>query len=185
MTRRLVVGMTGASGIEYGVDLLSALTEKVETHLIISKWAEKVLRTETDLDVGDLSKLAFSSYSNEDMAAPIASSSFLADGMVVIPASVKTVSEIATSHTTTLIARVADNMLRTRRKLVICLRETPLSTPTLKNLWELSKAGAVIFPLSPAFYHKPKSIQEIRDYIVGKILDLFEVENERFRRWKE
>lgn len=185
MFMKLIVGVCGASGINYAVALLRALKEaKVETHLIISEWAERVAKEECEIGLNEIKKLATKCYDNNDMAAAAASSSFLVDGMVIIPATVKTVSEIATAHCGTLIAKAADNMLRMKRKLVLCVRETPLSVPAIECLYKTAVAGAVVMPLSPAFYHRPKNINGLEDFIVGKVMDLFGLENSRFKRWK-
>jgi 4-hydroxy-3-polyprenylbenzoate decarboxylase len=182
---RFIVAVTGASGTNYALKLLHELkSKKIETHLIISEWAEEVLKEETGKKVSELKKLATKTYSNSNLAASISSSSFLVDGMIIIPASIKTVSEIIHAHTSTLISRCADNMLKARKPLIIGVRETPLSGPTLENLWKLSVYGAIIFPLSPAFYHKPKKISDLEDFIVGKALDLLGVKNMKFTRWE-
>ena len=183
--KRVIVAVTGASGTNYALALLKALKKQnVEVHLIISEWAGEVLKEETGKKVSALKKLAKKNYSNEDLAASISSSSFLVDGMIILPASIKTVSEILHAHTSTLISRCADNMLKNRNKLVIGVRETPLSGPVLENLWKLSVYGAIIFPLSPAFYHKPKRIADLEAFIVGKALDLLGFTNNEFTRWK-
>ena len=181
---KIIVAITGASGTNYALALLKSLKEKnIEVHLIVSEWAEEVLKEETNKKVSELKKLAAKTYSNSALDASISSSSFLIDGMIIIPASIKTVSEILHAHTSTLISRCADNMLKTRKPLVIGLRETPLSGPTLENLWKLSIYGAIIFPLSPAFYHKPKKIADLEAFIVGKALDLLGVSNQEYTRW--
>jgi len=183
--KRIIVAITGASGTNYAIALLKELKkQKIEVHLIISEWASEVLKEETGKKVGALKKLATQTYSNSDLAASISSSSFLVDGMIILPASIKTCSEILHAHTSTLISRCADNMLKTKNKLVIGVRETPLSGPTLENLLKLSIYGAIIFPLSPAFYHKPKKIADIEAFIVGKALDLLGVPNNKYNRWK-
>jgi 4-hydroxy-3-polyprenylbenzoate decarboxylase len=183
--KRIIVAVTGASGTNYALALLSELKkQKIEVHLIISEWAGEVLKEETGKKVTALKKLATMNYSNQDLAASISSSSFLVDGMIILPASVKTCSEILHAHTSNLITRCADNMLKTRNKLVIGVRETPLSGPVLENLWKLSVYGSIIFPLSPAFYHKPKKIKDIEAFIVGKALDLLGVSNNEFNRWE-
>ena len=183
---KMIVAITGASGMNYSLALLRELKLKqIEVHLIISEWAEVVLKEETNKKVSDLKKLAYKTYSNNNLAASVSSSSFLVDGMIIIPSSIKTVSEILHAHTSNLITRCADNMLKTKKPLVIGLRETPLSGPTLENLWKLSLYGAIIFPLSPAFYHKPKKIKDLEAFIVGKALDLLGVKNNTFNRWEK
>ena len=181
---KLIVAICGASGIRYGIGLLEALKElKVETYLILSEWAEKLVEEETEHKIEEVKKLASKVYGYKDMAAAISSSSFLVDGMVVCPATVKTVSEIANAHSGNLISRSADNMLKTQKKLVVCIRETPLSGPCLENLAKISQYGGIVMPLSPGFYHKPKTIKDLESFITGKILDLIGIENEKFDRW--
>jgi len=183
---KIIVAVTGASGSNYAVALLKALRkQKIEVHLIISEWAGEVLKLETGKKISELKKLATKSYSNTDLAASISSSSFIVDGMIILPSSIKTVSEILHAHTSSLITRCADNMLKTKKPLVIGLRETPLSGPTLENLLKLSIYGAIIFPLSPGFYHKPKKITDINDFIVGKAMDLLGIPNKEFNRWNK
>ena len=182
---RIIVAVTGASGINYALALLEELKhQKIEVHLIISEWASVVLKKETNKKINDLKKVAHKTYSNTNLAASISSSSFLVDGMIIIPSSIKTISEIVHAHTNTLITRCADNMLKIKKPLVIGLRETPLSGPTLENLWKLSLYGAIIFPLSPAFYHNPKKISDLEAFITGKALDLLGIKNNTFNRWE-
>lgn len=186
MGRRVTVGICGASGVRYGVELLRALGELgIESHLVLSRWAEQVIAAETDLESQAVRALASVVHDNDEMAATIASSSFPVDGMAVIPASVKTVAEIASAHSATLIARAADNMLKLRRPLVVCIRDTPLSGPCLENLARLARYGAVVMPLSPGFYHRPSTLQELYDFITGKVLDGLGISNDRYRRWGE
>jgi len=185
MVKRIIVGVTGASGIEYALEFLKELkkSKEIETHLIISEAARKVIEVETDFKPKDFEKLADFSYDNKNMAASVSSSSFKVDSMIVIPASVKTCSAIANAYTDELIARCADNILKFKKKLVVCLRETPLSTACLKNLHELSLMGAIVMPLSPGFYLNPKSKKDLIDFMIGKCLDALEIEN-NFKRWK-
>lgn len=183
---KVIIGMCGASGIQYGIELLKALKESgAETYLVMSEWAEKVIEEETELKVTEVKALAAKVFDNTDMAAPISSSSFPVDGMIVIPASVKTVSEIANAHSGNLIARSADNMLKMRKKLVVCVRETPLSGPCLENLARIAQYGGIVMPLSPGFYHKPNDISDLTNFMIGKILDCLGIGNEKFRRWGE
>jgi 4-hydroxy-3-polyprenylbenzoate decarboxylase len=184
---KLIVAICGASGVEYGISLLESLKEaKIETHLILSEWAEKLIEKETDFRGGveKVKKLATKVYDYKDMAAAISSSSFLIDGMIICPATVKTVSEIANADSSNLLSRAADNMLKTRKKLVVCIRETPLSGPCLENLAKISQYGGIIMPLSPGFYHKPKTIKDLEAFIIGKIMDLLCIKNNKFKRWK-
>ncbi|MEM0360252.1 MAG: UbiX family flavin prenyltransferase [Candidatus Diapherotrites archaeon] len=183
---KLIVAVCGASGINYAITLLKELKKrKIETHLVLSDWAEKLAREECSIGRKELEKMADYCYSENEMNARIASSSFLCEGMIVLPASVKTVSEIATAHTGTLISRCADIMLRTKRKIVVCVRETPLSAPTLKNLQEIALYGGIVMPLSPAFYQKPKTIKDLELFMAGKIMDLFGIKNSLYKRWKD
>jgi len=180
---RVIVGICGASGVSYAKLLLEELKKrKIETHVITSDWAKKILQYE--LPEAKIEELANYLYNNNNLAAEISSTSFVTDAMVILPATVKTVSDIANAHVDNLIARCADNMLRQHKKLIVCIRETPLSAPTLKNLYKLALYGAIVFPLSPAFYHKPTTIEEMQSFIVGKILDLLGIENDLFKRWK-
>ena len=182
---KLIVGICGASGVQYGIELLKALKEKnIETHLILSEWAEKLVEIETDYNIGEIKKLASKVYENHEMGAAISSSSFLVDGMIVIPCSVKTAGEIANAASSTLIARSADSMLKTGKRLVVCIRETPLSAPALENLKKIATYGGIVMPLSPGFYHKPKEIKDLIDFIIGKVLDIFGIGNEKFKRWE-
>lgn len=182
--KKVIVAICGASGVGYGIELLKALKEeKVETHLILSEWSEKLIEEETDYSAKEVKALADKVYGYNEMSAAISSSSYLVEGMVICPATVKTVSEIANADSSNLISRAADNMLKTGKPLIICIRETPLSPPCLKNLFELSSYGAIVFPLSPGFYHKPKSIKDLMDFVTGKIMDLMGIENKKFKRW--
>ncbi len=182
---RLIVAITGASGANYAIHLLKELQKtNVEVHLIISEWASAVINIETNKKISELKKLAHKTYSNKDLAASISSSSFLVNGMIIIPASVKTVSEIVHAHTSNLITRCADNMLKTKNRLVIGFRETPISPATIENLYKLSLYGAIIFPLSPGFYNKPKKIKDLESFISGKAMDLLGVSNKSYIRWE-
>jgi len=183
--KRLIVGISGASGVIYGVRLLEALRlTGIETHLVMSKAAELAFAYETDLKPAQVRKLAHTSYAVGDVGAAISSGSFKTMGMIVLPCSIKTMSEIATGVTGTLLSRAADVVLKERRRLVIALRETPLHAGHLRNLATLSDLGAVIAPLVPAFYPRPKSVDEIVDHSVGRLLDLFEIETGLVARWQ-
>jgi 4-hydroxy-3-polyprenylbenzoate decarboxylase len=182
--KRITVALTGASGIQYGIEVLQALVEsKIETHVILREWAEFVLKDEVGIDVSKIKDIAFRAYDSKEMDAPLSSSSMLIDGMVVIPATVKTVSNIANANTENLIARAADIMLKMRRPLIIGIRETPLSPPCIHNLYKLATYGAIILPLSPGFYHKPQNIQDLFNFITGKVLDCLNIPNEKYQRW--
>jgi 4-hydroxy-3-polyprenylbenzoate decarboxylase len=183
--KRLIVGISGASGVIYGVRLLEALRgSDVETHLVISKAAEMALAYETDLKPAQVRKLAATSYAVGDVGAAISSGSFKTIGMVVLPCSIKTMSEVAAGVTGTLLSRAADVVLKERRRLVIGLRETPLHAGHLRNLATLSDLGAIVAPLVPAFYPRPKSVEQIVDHTVGRLLDLFDIETGLVARWQ-
>ncbi len=182
---KFIVAICGASGVQYGIHLLQTLKqEKIETHLVISKWAKHVILEETSYQIAQVEALSDYCYDENDMKAAISSSSFLVDGMIICPATVATVSKIASADTSNLISRAADNMLKMKKPLAIGIRETPLSAPCLKNLHELALAGAIIIPLAPGFYHQPKSIEDMIKFMVGKILDTISIVNNEYRRWK-
>ncbi len=183
---RLIVAMTGASGVVYGKRLLQILSEKgVETHLIISKAAEKVIEHELAVTKKDIKKLAPHTYEIDDWNAPIISGSFKTSGMIVIPCSMKTLAGIVSGYSDNLILRSADVTLKERRKLVVVPRETPLSTIHLSNMIELARQGVMVVPAMPAYYHKPKNIDDLVDFVVGKVLDLLEIQHSLYRRWTE
>jgi 4-hydroxy-3-polyprenylbenzoate decarboxylase len=183
--KRLIVGISGASGVIYGVRLLEALRgSDVETHLVISKAAEMAFAYETDLKPAQVRKLAHKSYAVGDMGAAISSGSFKTMGMIVLPCSIKTMSEVATGVTGNLLSRAADVVLKERRRLVIALRETPLHAGHLRNLATLSDLGAVTAPLVPAFYPRPSSVDDIINHSVGRLLDLFDIETDLVNRWQ-
>ncbi len=184
MTRRLVVGISGASGIIYGVRALQALREsEVETHLVMSKSAELTLHHELELSLKEIKALASEVHPVRNVGAAIASGSFVTEGMLIAPCSIRTLSEIATGVTSSLLTRAADVVLKERRRLVLMVRETPLHTGHLRAMTQLSEMGAVIAPPVPAFYTKPDSIDELVDQSVGRVLDLFGLEPGRIRRW--
>jgi flavin prenyltransferase len=183
---RLIVGITGASGVIFGVRLLQILRDlQVETHLAMSRAAEVALAHETDLKVADVRGLASFSYAVNDIAAPISSGSFRTLGMIVAPCTVRTMSEIATGVTGSLLTRAADVVLKERRRLVLMVRETPLHLGHLRTMTALSEMGAIIYPPVPAFYAAPKSLEEMVDHTVGRALDLFELDSGTVRRWGE
>lgn len=183
--QRLVVGISGASGVVYGVRLLEALRgAAVETHLVMSKPAEMALAYETDLKPKDIRKLATTTYAVGDVGAAISSGSFQTMGMIILPCSIKTMSEIATGVTGTLLSRAADVCLKERRRLVVAIRETPLHAGHLRNLTALSELGAIVAPLVPAFYTRPKTIDDIVNHSVGRLLDLFGIETDLVKRWR-
>jgi flavin prenyltransferase len=185
MKRRLIVGISGATGIIYGIRLLEALREaSVETHLIVSKAAEVTRTYETELSSQDLRNLADISYPIGDIGAPIASGSFRTMGMIIAPCSIKTMSELANGITSNLLTRAGDVVLKERRRLVLLLRESPLTTIHIRNMLALSESGAVIAPPVPAFYALPKTIDEVVRHTVGRVLDLFDIDTD-FSRWGE
>ncbi|MEO3992820.1 MAG: UbiX family flavin prenyltransferase [Desulfurococcaceae archaeon TW002] len=185
---RFVIGITGGSGIIYGLRLVEVLSSSGhEVHVILSEEAKLVSADEClseDKLVGLLRKIASSVYGEHDFTAPIASSSYLVDGTIVIPCTLKTLGEIANSIQSTLISRAALNSLRLRRPLVLVVRETPLSTLDIINMLKISLSGGVVMPASPAFYIKPQSIQDLVDFIVGKVLDVLGLENNLYKRWE-
>ncbi|KAK4066216.1 uncharacterized protein Triagg1_8048 [Trichoderma aggressivum f. europaeum] len=182
--KRIIVAMTGATGTILGIKLLIALRRlNVETHLVMSKWAEATLKYETDYHASNVRALADHAYNVNDMAAPIASGSFRVDGMIVVPCSMKTLASISTGLCDDLISRAADVILKERRRLVLVARETPLSEIHLRNMLDVTRTGAVVFPPVPAFYIKPSSVEDLVDQSVGRMLDLFDLDTEDFERW--
>ncbi len=181
----LIIGITGASGVIHGIRLLEVLATKkeIETHLIISEAAETNIRHETNWKLAEVKALANFTYNIGDIGASLASGSFKRDGMVIIPCSIKTLSAVANSYTDNLLNRSADVTLKERRRLVLAVREAPLHLGHLRNMERVTEMGAVVFPLVPAFYHKPQTIQELIDHTVGRVLDLFDVEHTLFPRW--
>jgi 4-hydroxy-3-polyprenylbenzoate decarboxylase len=183
---RMIVGISGASGAIYGARLLELLRPlAVETHLVISRAAEVTLALETDLKPAVVRARADVVHAIGDMAAPISSGSFRTVGMVVAPCSIRSMAEIASGATTTLLTRAADVVLKERRRLVLVVRETPLHTGHLRTMTALSEMGAVIAPPVPAFYAKPATIAEMIDQTLGRVLDLFELDSGTVRRWGE
>lgn len=182
---KLVIGISGASGIIYGVRLLQILHERkdVETHLVVSDAAHITLKHEMKWEKEQLFDLADNNYDFRDVAARISSGSFKTDGMAIVPSSINTVSAVANSLNSNLITRAADVTLKERRKLVMVVRETPLHLGHLRLLTNLAEMGAVILPPAPAFYHHPQSIDDIVNQTVGKVLDQFHIPNETFKRW--
>lgn len=181
---RLIVAITGASGVVYGKRLLGILQErKVETHLVVSKAAEKVIEHELEMRKKELEELASHVYDVNDLSAPIVSGSFKTDGMIVIPCSMKTLAGIAHGYSDNLILRAADVTLKEKRKLILVPRETPLSVVHLRNMLDLASQGVLIVPAMPAYYHKPEKIEDLVDFIAGKVLDLLGIEHELFKRW--
>ncbi|CDG88346.1 UbiX family flavin prenyltransferase [Xenorhabdus bovienii] len=186
--KRLIVGLTGASGAIYGVRLLQVLqsVEGIETHLVISQSARQTLALETDYTLRDVQALADVVHDNRDIAASISSGSFKTLGMVILPCSIKTLSGIVHSYTDGLITRAADVVLKEGRKLVLSVRETPLHLGHLRLMTQAAEIGAVIMPPVPAFYHRPDHIQDIIDQTVNRVLDQFDIElpQDLFNRWQ-
>lgn len=181
---RLIVGLSGGSGIIYGVRFLQVLKELgVESHLIFSPSAKKTLVLETDYRVDEVEALATRVYGFSDIAAAPSSGSFRVDGMVVIPCSMKTLAGIACGYADNLLLRAADVTLKERRPLVLVVRETPLNTIHIENMLRAARAGAIIAPAMPGFYHRPKTIEDLIDFQVGKVLDLLGIEHSLFERW--
>ena len=182
---RIIVGITGATGVIYGIRLLEVLSSMsdVETHLIITKAAETNIRHETDWKLEDVKALADFSYEIGDIGASLASGSFKRDGMIIAPCSIKTMSALASSFTENLMIRAGDVTLKERKKLVLLVRETPLHLGHIRNMERLTEMGAIIMPPVPAFYHKPQTIQDIIDHTIGKTLDIFGIEHNQFQRW--
>ena len=186
LPRRLIVGISGASGVVYGARLLELLRPlAVETHLVMSRSAEVTLALETPLKPADLRARADVAHAIGNLAAPISSGSFPTIGMVVAPCSVRSMAEIATGVTTTLLTRAADVTLKERRPLVLLVRETPLHTGHLRTMTALSEMGAIIAPPVPAFYAKPQTLDEMIDQTLGRVLDLFGLDAGTVRRWGE
>lgn len=183
---RLIVGLSGASGIIYGIRLLEVLRKSgLEVHLVMSRTAEVTLAHETDLKVADVKALADVVHSNADLGAAISSGSFQTKGMIIAPCSIRTASEIACGVTSTLMSRAGDVALKERRRVVLMVRETPLHTGHLRTLTQLSEIGAIIAPPLPAFYTRPETIDDIIDHSVGRVLDLFDLEAGLVKRWRE
>ena len=188
--KRLIIGISGASGVIYGIRLLQTLGTlpdhlKPETHLIMSRSAEITLAHESDLKVIDVHESADVVHSNKDIGAAVASGSYQTIGMIIAPCSMKTLAQIATGVTDSLLSRAADVVLKERRKLVCMVRETPLHSGHLKSMLQISEMGGIIAPPDPAFYNKPKTLQDVVDHTVGRILDLFQIETGLVKRWRD
>lgn len=186
--KRLIVGISGASGAIYGVRLLQVLRNvpDVETHLVMSQAARQTLSLETDLSLRDVQSLADVIHDARDIAATISSGSFKTWGMVILPCSIKTLSGIVNSYTDTLVTRAADVVLKERRPLVLCVRETPLHLGHLRLMTQAAELGAVIMPPVPAFYHRPQSLDDVINQTVNRVIDQFDIElpADLFTRWQ-
>jgi len=181
---KLIVGMTGASGAIYGVRLLQVLAETdVEVHLVVSKWAQQTLEHETTLTLSDLRDMADVYYGPQDMGAAISSGSFMTDGMVIVPCSTRSVAAVANGIGEHLVHRAADVVLKERRKLVMVVREAPLSEIHLENMLKLSRMGVTMLPPMPAFYNHPQTIDDIVNHTVARVLDQFGIKADFAKRW--
>ena len=181
---RLVIGMTGSTGVIYGIRMLETLKKlDVDTHLIMSEWAQKCVSMETDFTVDQVKSMATSVSDEKNMASSVSSGTHKIDGMVVIPCSMKTLSAIANGYDDTLIARAAGVTIKESRKLILMVRETPLSAIHLENMLKLARLGIVILPPVTEFYTKPKSLDDIINHGVGKCLDQFDLEHNLYSRW--
>jgi 4-hydroxy-3-polyprenylbenzoate decarboxylase len=184
--KRIIIGITGASGVIYGIEILKELTKKdLEIHLIISEPGKKNIIIETDYSIGDVESMADKVYDNDDLEAPPASGSFLTNGMIVAPCTINTLSGIANSYSDNLLIRAADVTLKEKRKLVLLVRETPLHKGHLKLMSMAADMGAHILPPMPSFYHRPKTIEDIIRPTIGKVFDYFEIEHHLYERWGE
>ncbi len=182
--KRLIVGMTGASGAIYGVALLRLLRNTdIETHLVMSRSARITLTQEMDIDVAEVAALASVVHPVDNIGASIASGSFRTMGMVVAPCSIRSLAEIATGVTSSLITRAADVVLKERRRLVLMVREAPLHLGHLRAMTAATEMGAIVYPPVPAFYARPASLEQMVDHTLGRVLDLFEIENTAVSRW--
>jgi polyprenyl P-hydroxybenzoate and phenylacrylic acid decarboxylases len=180
-----IIGISGASGAGYGIRLLEILKEtEIKTHLVMTKAAAEIISTETDYDPEDIRKLADFVWDEKDFSAPIASGSYKTAGMIIAPCSVKTLGQVAGGISDNLLVRAADVCLKEERKLVLMVRETPLSLIHLENMVRAKKAGATIMPASPGFYNRPETIDDLYNIMAGRALDLAGIDNNVYKRWK-
>ncbi|ODV94032.1 hypothetical protein PACTADRAFT_50927 [Pachysolen tannophilus NRRL Y-2460] len=183
--KRIIVAMTGASGSIYGIRILETLKKMgIESHLIMSKWAVATIKYETDYRIEDIVAMADYFHGNQEMSATISSGSFVTDGMIIAPCSAKSLAAIRTGLCSDLISRAADVIIKENRKLVLMVRETPLSPIHLDNMTYLSRIGVTVFPPVPAFYVRPNSIDDLVEHTVGRVLDQFNLDTAKFERWK-
>jgi len=183
--KRIIVGITGATGVIYGIRLLETLKElNVELHLIISSEAENIIKLETSYTLDKVQKLTDKVYKVKNIASAVSSGSFMTDGMVIAPCTIKTLSGVANSYSDNLIVRAADVALKERRRLILVVRETPLHKGHIDLMSRVTDMGGIILPPMPAFYHNPKTINDIIDHTTGKILDLLDINHSLFRRWE-
>jgi flavin prenyltransferase len=184
-TLRILIGITGATGVIYGIRLLQVLSGRndIETHLIVTPAGEQTIEVETEFAAEEIKAMASCAYRIDDIGACLASGSFRHDGMIIAPCSMKTLSALANSYADNLLTRAADVTLKERRRLVLMVRETPLHLGHLKNMVSVTEMGGIVMPPIPAFYHSPRSIQDLIDHSVGKALDLMDIEHNLFARW--
>lgn len=184
-TKQIIVGITGASGVIYGIRLLEVLKEKkIKTHLVITDTAKETISIETKYNLREVEGLASRVYPVDDLVSAISSGSFKTDGMVIVPCSIKSLSAVANSFNENLLIRAADVTLKERRKLILVVRETPLHKGHLKLMCKIAGLGGIILPPVPAFYHAPRNIEDLINHAVGKILDLMEIEHSLYKRWE-
>ena len=185
--RRIIIGISGASGVVYGIRSLQALRDipGIETHLVLSPSAKRTIVEETDWDPAAVEALAHVVHNHRDIGASIASGSFQTGGMLVAPCSIKSLSGIVNSYSDNLLTRAADVCLKERRRLVLLVRETPLHLGHIELMGQAARYGAVVLPPVPAFYNRPQSVDDIVDHTVGKALDQFDIPHQLFKRWKE
>jgi 4-hydroxy-3-polyprenylbenzoate decarboxylase len=182
----IIVGISGASGVIYGIRLLRLLRDlSIETHLVLSRAAEITVAYETNVKIAEIKELASEIYPQHDIGAAISSGSFKTRGMIIAPCSIRTMAESATGVTSTLLTRAADVVLKERRRLVLMIRESPLHAGHLRTMTQLAEMGAIIAPPMPAFYPHPTSLDEIIDHTIGRVLDLFDIEAGVVRRWRQ
>ncbi len=182
---RLVIGISGASGVIYGIRALEVLKKlKVETHLILTTAAHETIRLETNYKTAAVEKLATQTYRIDDFTSRLSSGSFRTDGMVVIPCSMKSLGGIASGYAENLLFRAAEVTMKEKRPLVLVVRETPLTLIHLENMVAVTRAGAVVLPAMPAFYHRPKTIDGLINHVVGKVLDILGIGHDLYRRWE-
>ena len=182
--KRLVIGISGASGAIYGIRMMEALKGHAESHLILSEMARQTITQETAYRVSDVEAMASYIHDVRDLLAPVSSGSFRTDGMVIIPCSIRSLSGVTNSYNENLILRAADVTLKERRRLVLAVRECPLHTGHLRLMLQASEMGAIVFPPVPAFYHMPETLDDVIHHTIGKILDLFDIEHTLFKRWE-
>ncbi|MDR3290803.1 MAG: UbiX family flavin prenyltransferase [Methanobrevibacter sp.] len=181
----IIIAITGASGVSYGVRLLKVFKEmNIKTGLLISKTAETIIKYELNEKLEDIKKLSYRYYESDDLTSSINSGSFKFDSLIIVPCSMKTLSAIANGYGNNTITRVADVTLKEKRTLVIVPRETPLRTAHIKNMLKISEEGGIILPAMPGFYNNPRDINDIIDFIVGKILNILKIENKQLKSWK-